>query len=71
MEFLNGKDDIPYIIGVNCNISLTWIKANLGMIPESEPLFPGLGRTVRSWSNLPRYEMEHKIPWFQSPPTSG
>ena len=41
-------------IWVNCNISLTWIVRPFGNDSSYWPWFQW-GRTVRSWSNLPRY----------------
>ena len=43
-------------IWVNYHISLTWIVRPFGDdFPYLNPWFPGLGRTVRSWWNLPRF----------------
>jgi hypothetical protein len=45
----------PYF-WVNYNISLPWFVRPFGDdFPIHSPWFPGFGRTVRSWWNLPRY----------------
>ena len=46
-------------IWVNYNISLTWIKASFGDDFPYWPWFPGRGRDVRSWWNLPRSMNPH------------
>jgi hypothetical protein len=46
MEFVNGKDDIPYIIGVNYNISLILVNGKDYPIYHGQLAAGGGGRKL-------------------------